>query len=252
MVMVAPTDLHVEAAYQRDLSGKSVTLIRKIVANWDWAKFKPPVCAKMSDGYFVIDGQHTAIAAATHPMVREIPIMVVSAERIERRAEAFVSHNRDRLTMTPAQIFHGEIAAGNFETLAIFEIIKRVGAAVPRLAIQKYCATTGQIAAVGELHKLFRAPRGPQLLERVIRIAVVAKVVPISATVMAGLRSLLTEERFASYARLLDAQIAAALASIKNIEATSQHFAAETGQSRYRACAALLASALDDLEGEKK
>src|SRR5262249_34928315 len=37
-------DLIVETKYQRDLSQKSVKLIRRIVERFDWAKFKPPVC----------------------------------------------------------------------------------------------------------------------------------------------------------------------------------------------------------------
>lgn len=59
--LVVPSTLIVEVGYQRDLSGKSLKLIKNIVANWDWARFKPPVCAETPDGLFVIDGQHTAI-----------------------------------------------------------------------------------------------------------------------------------------------------------------------------------------------
>src|SRR6185437_2462885 len=102
---VDPTTLRVEPKYQRDLSGKSMRLIRKIVTEWDWAKFKPPIVAESEDGLFVIDGQHTAIAAASHPEIQTIPVMVVKAADLRRRAEAFVAHNRDRVAMTPAQVF---------------------------------------------------------------------------------------------------------------------------------------------------
>jgi hypothetical protein len=42
------------------------------VANWDWRRFKPPVVARTATGLEVIDGQHTAIAAASHPDVLQI------------------------------------------------------------------------------------------------------------------------------------------------------------------------------------
>jgi hypothetical protein len=242
MRLVKPTDLKVEAAYQRDLSGKSVKLIRKIAAGFDWAKFKPPVCAETDDGLFVIDGQHTAIAAASHPEIEKIPVMVVSAERMERRAEAFVSHNRDRLTMTPAQIFYGDIAAGDEKAKALFELVEHAGASVPRLPVQKNYAKPGQITAVGELRKMYSA-LGPGVTERAVRIATMSRQSPISATILSGLRTVLTERLFASTSALPDARIAAALGSIKNIEAAAQHYAAEAGQSRFRAAASLISQA---------
>jgi hypothetical protein len=110
---VDPSTLIVEVGYQRDLSGKSLRLIKNIVANWDWAKFKPPVCAYSPDGLFVIDGQHTAIAAASHPGIKKIPVMVVHRPDIEDRAAAFVSQNMNRVAMSPLQIFHAQLVAGD-------------------------------------------------------------------------------------------------------------------------------------------
>lgn len=242
MRMVRPIDLKIESAYQRDLSGKSLKLIRKIVIKWNWAKFKPPVCAETESGLFIVDGQHTAIAAASRPEIVEIPVMVVAAARIEQRAEAFVSHNRDRLTMTAAQVFYGDIAAGNFEARAVLDAITRAGGTIPKLPLQKNYAKPGQIAAVGVLRDIQRT-QGPVLVERIIRIATLSRVAPIAKTVIAALRMLLTEKHFADIETLPDLKIAAALGSLKNIEAVSQHYAAETGQSRYRACALLIQKA---------
>lgn len=60
---VDPATLLVNATYQRDLSERSIQLIRKIIGGWDWTRFKPPVCSLGDRGIEVIDGQHTAIAA---------------------------------------------------------------------------------------------------------------------------------------------------------------------------------------------
>lgn len=239
--LVEPSTLKVEPAYQRDLSSKSMKLIRKIVTGWDWAKYKPPVCAETDGSLFIIDGQHTAIAAASHPAIEKIPVMVVAAGLIERRAEAFVSHNRDRLTMTPAQVFYGDVAAGNKEAKALLECVTIAGGSIPRLPVPKGYAKQGQITAVGELRKIFSVI-GAKGTERLVRIAVLSRLAPVSATIIIGLRVVLTEEYFEHVAALPDAKIAAALGAIKNIEATSQHYAAESGQSRYRAAAALIAA----------
>lgn len=73
--MVDPTSLLVEPSYQRDTSNSSLKLIGRMVANWDWARMKPPICAKNDKGQLVVmDGQHTAIAAASHPGIKQIPV----------------------------------------------------------------------------------------------------------------------------------------------------------------------------------
>ncbi|HVL73873.1 MAG TPA: hypothetical protein VM434_18530 [Beijerinckiaceae bacterium] len=236
---VRPSELHVEAAYQRDLSPKSIKLIRRIVAGFDWAKLKPPIAAETADGLFVIDGQHTAIAAATHPEIEKIPVLVVEAEQIERRADAFVAHNRDRVAMSALQVFHAEVAAGNQDAVAVMDAIRRGGGSVPRLPPAKGYARPGQIVAVNELRRMLQS-FGPEGIERVVRIAVKAGLAPVATTAIIGLRVVCNEPRFAEAAALGDDALAAALASITNLEATANAYGAETGQNRYRACACLI------------
>lgn len=242
MRMVKPSDLQVEPAYQRDISGKSIKLIRKIVASWDWAKFKPPVCAETESGLFIIDGQHTAIAAASHPEITLVPVMVVAASRVERRAESFVSHNRDRLTMSAFQIFHAEVAAGVPEARSILAIAEAAGASIPRSAPLKGQAKQGQIVALSEARKIHNADGAPALA-RLLRIAVGARQAPIGRAAIRSLRIVCKERVFAETARLPDSHIANALRSIGNIDAAARAFAQESGQGIDRAGAVLIANA---------
>ena len=108
---VDPASLMVDETYQRNLSERSVRLIRKIVARWDWRTFMPPVVVKTKDGLHVIDGQHTAIAAASHPAIKQIWVQVVRADDVEDRARAFLGRNRDRITVTPTQLHVAAVAA---------------------------------------------------------------------------------------------------------------------------------------------
>ena len=79
---VDPKTIYVEEAYQRDILANGVALVRKIFAAFSWERFKPPVCVRLADSGSVlvcIDGQHTATAAATHPGIDKIPVMIVDA-----------------------------------------------------------------------------------------------------------------------------------------------------------------------------
>src|SRR5689334_15390291 len=80
-----PQTLLVEAEYQRDLSRRSIELIRKIAGQFDWLHTKPPVCARGAGGRLcLVDGQHTAIAAASRGL-KKIPIMIIDAPEVMRR-----------------------------------------------------------------------------------------------------------------------------------------------------------------------
>src|SRR5262249_49633203 len=78
---VDPKTLHVEESYQRKIPDKSRKLIRHIVASWHWAQMKPPICVRdEKKRLLVIDGQHTAMAAASHKGIKEIPVMIVAGK----------------------------------------------------------------------------------------------------------------------------------------------------------------------------
>lgn len=55
---VDPATLLVDEDYQRESSEQSLRLVRKIVAGWDWARFKPPVAVLTDAGLELLDGQH--------------------------------------------------------------------------------------------------------------------------------------------------------------------------------------------------
>lgn len=122
---VAPTDLHVDERYQRGLSERSMRLIRKIVTEWSWTAYKPPVVVEVDGRLEVIDGQHTAIGAATHGGIACMPILVVAADSQALRASAFVRHNRDRIQVTATQLHVAMVAAGDEDALTIEQVCER-------------------------------------------------------------------------------------------------------------------------------
>lgn len=240
--LVAPTNLHVETAYQRDLSTKSMRLIRKIVSEWDWAKFKPPICTEAADGLFVIDGQHTAIAAATHPGIKQIPVIIVSAPVVEKRADSFVAHNRDRLAMSPLQVFHAEVTAKDPTAVAILKVAVAVGVSFPRSVPAKGYAKPGQCVSVTAARRIFKVGGGG-VLRQVLNIAALSKAAPIGTTLLYGLDVIVRDPLFASLSSKSDEEIAAAVASIANLERAANTYAVESGRNRFSSCAVLIAKA---------
>lgn len=107
---VAPTSLLVDEGYQRDLGKRSYSLIRTMMQNFAWRKMKPPIVVQVDGGLHCVDGQHTAIAAASIGLV-EIPVFVVEGSSIGERADSFVAHNRDRIVMSPLDVYRARVAA---------------------------------------------------------------------------------------------------------------------------------------------
>lgn len=190
---VDPASLCVEERYQRDLADKSITLIRRIVGNWSWDSFKPPVCAEGDGGaLMVIDGQHTAIAAASHPGIDTIPVMVVDAAELALRAMAFVRHNSDRVAMTSNQIYYAALAAGDEVAVAMNQACEKAGARILRSPPAQGVFKVGDTMAIAGLRSITER-RGVNFTARMLKILIDAQRAPLAAAEIGAVTALLTE-----------------------------------------------------------
>jgi hypothetical protein len=192
--MVDPRTLYVEEKYQRGIAGNGIKLIRKIYGGFNWARFKPPVCVRLPESGNVlvcIDGQHTATAAASHPAIEKIPVMIVGAEDVAARAAAFVGHNRDRLGLTPPMIYYAELAAGEAMAVVIDRACKVAGAHVlPTSVNLRNEQPVGATIAIGTMRAIAKR-QGEAMLVRVLRLLVGAKRGPIKADEIAAVSMIL-------------------------------------------------------------
>lgn len=193
--VVDPACLLVDDSYQRSLSERSVSLIRRIIANWDWRAFKPPIVTETAEGLHVLDGQHTAIAAVTHGGIGEIPVLVVTAPAAAHRAEAFVRHNRDRIQVTQHQIHHAMVAAGDEDALTIEQVCARAGVRLLRMPPYGGDYEIGDCMALGAIKALV-ARRYAAGARRVLDVLVEAKLAPIPAAAIKAVEYLLFEEPY--------------------------------------------------------
>ncbi len=192
-----PASLLVDEAYQRQLSAKSLKLIRQIVETWSWARFKPPVVAQGPDGLEVIDGQHTAIAAATHPGIGMIPVMIVQAPGVEDRAGAFLGHNRDRLAMSPVQIHRAALAAADPDALAAEAVASAAGLRLLAYTPAKNIWRPGDCVAFTTLYALI-VRRGPTRATAILKVLAGANLAPVTAWQILSVERLLCHAEYAA------------------------------------------------------
>ncbi|MGI4886080.1 MAG: DUF6551 family protein [Janthinobacterium lividum] len=177
---VDPKLLHVEPEYQRNISEGSVALIRKIVKTWDWSRFKPPVCGQEGGKLFVVDGQHTAIAAASHGGIDKIPVVVIANLSLQQRAQAFIGHNRDRLNVTVMQMHFAALASGDEIAVALQQAADKAKVNILRYPPQGGFFKPRDLVCIGTASKLVKA-RGVNGCARALSLLAEAKRAPITA-----------------------------------------------------------------------
>lgn len=193
IMWVAPTELLVDATYQRNLSERSMRLIRKTIENFNWNRFKPPVVVEVSGGRFhVIDGQHSAIVTATLG-IDQIPIEVVEAGTIDERARAFVGHNSDRVPVSPLDIYRALVASGDPDALDVENVCKRAGVRIRYISPSSALAE-GDTAAVGVIRALVKR-RGVIPARKTLQVLVKARCTPIAAAQILAAENIICVER---------------------------------------------------------
>jgi hypothetical protein len=154
---VAPTSLLVDATYQRDLSERSIRLIRKMIEEFRWNRLKPPIVVQVGPASLhIVDGQHTAIVAASLG-IPQIPVFVVKADTLDERARAFVGHNTDRVVVSPFDIYRALLASGDPDAVDVDNVCKRAGVRIRNISPSSAIAE-GDTAAIG-LVRTGKAPR---------------------------------------------------------------------------------------------
>lgn len=235
---IDPRELLVDEAYQRNLSERSVTLIRKIVGAWDWRKFKPPVVARTDSGLEVIDGQHTAIAAATHPGIATIPIMIVDAPEQGDRAKAFIGHNRDRINITPMQMHFAAVAAGDEDALTTAQVCERAGVHILKAPPGNGAYKPGDAISVRSIGALINR-RGAMRARQILQALVEARCAPVSAGLIKAVEMLAFDPEYEGQVELSDVT-SALLADPAGVEKEAEVFAAAHGVRLWKALGIVL------------
>lgn len=235
---VDPRKLSVDDVYQRDLTDRSIRLIRRIVAEWDWRAYKPPIVVENNNGFDVIDGQHTAIAAVTHGGIPQIPVFVVAASEQADRAQAFVRHNRDRIAVTSTQLHNSMVAAGDETALTIHQVCERAGVTILRNPPAQARFKPGETLAVSTIRGLI-SRRHAMGARKVLEICVQAGLAPCSAAAIRAVEHLLHAPEYKDQIQP-ETIIFTLSARMNELEREAERFAAERRMPYWRALASII------------
>lgn len=188
------TALVVDDAYQRALSGSGIALIRRLVAGWDWNRFKPLSVAPTGGGlYEVVDGQHSAIAAATHGAIELLPCLVLDAATVQARAAAFVGINHERVALTGHALFRARMEAGDERASAVHAALQASGARLVAVFKPNEAPTAGSLSCVSTLSTIEKRFSG-EFLTEILTICVGAGLAPIPAAVLRAVSAIQTHQ----------------------------------------------------------
>lgn len=197
---VDPKTLFVDPAYQRQISERGLRQIRRMVEAFDWTKYKPPVCAYADhDGTTVLkvlDGQHTAIAAASHPNIDMIPVMIVEAADTAAQAAAFVGQNTNHLGVTALQQHKAAIVAGDEDALTVEQVCARAHVVVLTSPPSRAEYQPRETVAINALRQLIDR-RGAMKARMVLEVLSNANLAPITANHIRAADLLMTDAEYA-------------------------------------------------------
>ena len=234
---VDPATLLVDDDYQRSLTTKSLALVERIVSQWSFRAFKPPVVVEVDGSLHVIDGQHTAIAAATHPGIVGIPVMVVEAENAESRADAFVRHNRDRIAVSASDIHFAMVAAKDDDALTLEQVCGRAGVKVLRYPPSHGRYKVGDTHAISTISTLI-SRRYALGARRVLEVLVRSNRAPVAAPEIRAVEHLLFASEYAG--EISEDDIVSILIGEFDVGLKAKRFAAEHRLSYWRALASTI------------
>lgn len=197
---VDPRSLFVDHSYQRQISERGRRQIRRIIEGFCWSKFKPPICAYADqDGQTilkVLDGQHTAVAAASNPHIKAIPVMIVEAPDTAAQAAAFVGQNTERVGVTPLQLHQASVVAGNPEAQTVELVCVRAGVTLVKNTAGGGKYKPRETIAVAALRGLIDR-HSAQGARKILEVLANADLAPITAQHIKAAELLMTSSDYA-------------------------------------------------------
>lgn len=189
LVMLRPSQLVINAEYQRELSASSKKAIQRMAHEFDWAAYKAlSVAPTDNENVFeVVDGQHTAIAAITNGRVPFLPCLLHSTSvSLKEKAAGFIDINTKRIALTPMAIFNAKVAAQDESAIAVQIAMDRAGVTLLTMMKSHSQYEVGETMAVGSMLAVAKKSSDARL-STILRIAVLAKAAPVSAMLIKAL-----------------------------------------------------------------
>lgn len=102
--------LHVHQSYQRPVVAQKV---KEITAAWSWLSCGSLIVGKRRGQYWVIDGQHRALAAMRRSDITHLPCVVFETANIRQEARGFLDANTGRKPVSAISKQKALVCAGD-------------------------------------------------------------------------------------------------------------------------------------------
>lgn len=184
--------LDVDPAYQRP---EDKARAEKIARGFSWSKFGAVVLVPREGGrYAIVDGQHRAAAALLHPLVDNLPAVIMpTVKGASAEAASFIGINAERRGVNGLEMYHARLAALDEDAQTVKAVLDRAGVSVPRhpgtKAVRETIAVNVVAAIVGR--------RGAMRARQFLDILVKAECAPITANQLKAVELLSTAAEFA-------------------------------------------------------
>jgi len=124
------SQLKVDGSYARNQSKRKA---QGIARDLNWAAFGALVLSERADGsFFVLDGNHRALAAHLRGDIKRVPCLVFSGLSRKQEAAVFVRVNTSRRSPMGTEIFVANLVAGDPEAKAMKKVLDAHGLSISR------------------------------------------------------------------------------------------------------------------------
>jgi RNA polymerase sigma factor (sigma-70 family) len=154
------SSLRIDPSYQREILDRGKANVANIARGFDWSKFGTVIVAAIDGGLFsIIDGQHRTTAANLCG-ITHVPCQVIEASK-EKQAEAFAAINGNVTQLSPMQIHHAKVAAGDPESLEMERVCAAAGVVILKYPLPADKIGPRQTMAIGTIRNAIRRYGSP-------------------------------------------------------------------------------------------
>lgn len=174
---IPKSDLLVDDSYQRR---PDEWKIKRIASEWSWPAIGALIVAMRDDGkFYVVDGQHRALAAMRRADVETMPCIVFEMSDMMTEAQAFLDANTARKPLSALNKFNALLATGSKGAEMVVALAQQANRQIGD-------STPTGIRCVGLLLKMANED-GPRLQRIWPLITDLCHGMPISETIVGGL-----------------------------------------------------------------
>lgn len=139
MRMLHKDVLQIHPAYQRDVMQDKV---KAITSSWSWLSLGALVVGERDGEFWVIDGQHRALAAKRRSDITMLPCVIFQTQDVKTEARGFLDLNTGRKPVTAIAKQKAMVAAGDDVATYVNQVFQDLGLEV------KSTPTSGQLKCV--------------------------------------------------------------------------------------------------------